>query len=136
MEAKGLMKQSLAYDIADIKKFLNLEDINLMSKSFAEQIKELCVAKLCYGIGIKCGYNYKSDFFEFFSSIMGEAMCEKFELDMHVASEELRYVKYEHCNLVNQARIFLEQDCLDEGFIDAFNFIDKYRYLIPYLKQL
>jgi len=127
------------YDIETINKvcqFLKFERPNIFSCTTNEIIKELCVARLCKAVGITGSYNYKSAFFEFFSSIMGEAICEKLEIKTHIASEELRFVKYEHINLVNELKYYLDNETIEEAFLDAFDLADRYKYLIPTLKKV
>ena len=57
--------------------FLNVNQSNYQGEDLIENIKEVCVARLCKTIGLTGKYNYKSKFFEFFSCVMGEAVCEK-----------------------------------------------------------
>ena len=129
-------KENLQQDIvSNITKYLKLKEINLTSNTLIENIKELCVAKLCNVIGITCHYNYKSDFFELFSSLSGEALCDKFDLKMHVAKDELRLIKYEKINLVETAKSYFLNENIDEVILDTFNLADKFKHLIPKLKK-
>lgn len=114
-----------------VAEFLQMKNSKVFNGDLNENIKEVCVAKLCNAIGLRCSYNYKSDFFNFFSTIMGEAICQKLNLPLHIAGANLRFVRYDHFNLVDYVKMFLDQDDMDEAFIDAFNFVDRYRYLIP-----
>lgn len=116
--------------VAEICKFLGLERPKMYSHTVIDAVKELCVARLCKSIGITGTYNYKSDFFNFFSSIMGEAVCEKLNLKIHVASDALRLVKYEHINLVEEAKAYLNNETIEEAVIDTFNLADRFKYLI------
>ena len=116
--------------------FLKLKKPTLKSSSTKENVKELCVVKLCNVIGLTGNFNYKSEFFDFFSSIMGEAICEKLSLKIHVANDELRFVKYEHVNLVLTVKEFLDEKIIDEAFLDAFNLVDKFKHLIKKLKKV
>lgn len=118
------------------KKFLKLNEYVIHSDELLEQLKELCVARLCKSVGIRCDYNYKSPFFEFFSAITAEALCEKLGFLFHVASDDLRLVKYEGVNLIQGVKKCLEQEDVDEAFIDAFNFVDNHKYLMTYIKKL
>lgn len=115
--------------------YFNIERPILRSSTTDETIKELCVARLCKAVGLTGIYNYKSDFFEFFSNIMGEALCEKLNLKIHIASDELRLVKYEHINLVQELKNYLDTETVEEAFLDAFNLVDKFKYLIPKIKK-
>ena len=116
--------------------FLRFEKPIIYSNTTKEIVKEICVARLCKAIGITGTYNYKSDFFNFFSNIMGEALCEILEIKIHIASDELRLVKYEHINLVEKVKYYLENESVEEAFLDAFELADKFKHLIPKLKKV
>lgn len=122
--------------IRQICNFLNLQQPTLRSLTTKECVKELCVLRLCKAIGLTGNFNYKSDFFEFFSCIMGEAVCEKLSIKMHIACDELRLVKYEHINLVQTIKGYLDNETIEEAFLDAFDLVDKFKYLIPKLKKV
>lgn len=124
------------YVIDKICKFCKLERPNIMSSTTKETIKELCVARLCKSVGLTGKYNYKSNFFDFFSSIMGEAICEKLCFNFHIASDELRLFKYEHINLVKELKNYLDTETVEEAFLDAFHLVDRFKYLIPKLKKV
>lgn len=115
--------------------FFKLKNTRNRSDDLKDTIKELCVNRLCKVIGVTGVYNYKSHFFEFFSNVMGEAVCEKLSINTHIAGDEIRFVKYEHINLVNKTRYFLENESMEDAFLDVFKMIDKYKYLIPKLKK-
>ena len=117
-------------------KFLRLDKPILVSNTLNDNVKELCVVRLCKCIGITRKCNYKSDFFNFFGNIMGEALCDKLNLKMHIADDNLRLIKYEHINLVDQTRIYLDYDDIEDTFLDAFDLVDKFKYLIPRLKKV
>lgn len=102
----------------------------MKSSTLEEGVKELCVAKLCQTVGINCDYNYKSEFFEFFSKITGQAVCDLNDINLNVAGDELRLVKYERLNLIEYVKFLLNSTDYYEGFLDAFNFVDKHKYLI------
>ena len=99
-------------------------------------IKELCVARLCKAIGLAYKDNFKSEFFNFFSCIMGEAVCQKLGLNIRIASDELRLVKYDNVNLVKEVKSYLDNETVEEAFLDAFNLVDNFKYLIPMLKKV
>jgi len=67
---------------------------------------------------------------------MGEAICEKLNINIHVACEELRLIKYEHINLVAEVKSYLENETTEEAFLDAFELADRFKYLIPKLKKV
>ena len=114
--------------------FLKIERDIVNSSTTEEAIKEVCVARLCKAIGVSGVYDYKSEFFNFFGCVMGEALCEKLSIKLHIASAELRLVKYEHVNLIDELRFYLDNEPVEEAFLDAFHFLDKFKYLIPKLK--
>lgn len=116
--------------IVRICDYLNIKKPMLHSETPTEIIKELCVAKLCLAIGLTGSYNYKSDFFTFFSEIMGEALCEKLSINLRVARDEIRLVKYEGVNLVEQAKKFLNNDLIEESVLDIFELADKFKYVV------
>ena len=132
MEITSYEKENILNRICEFMKF---ERPCLIGRNVEENIKELCVARLCKAIGINCSYNYKNDFFSFFSNIMGEALCEKLEFKIHIAGAEFRFVRYDHVNLVEEIKFILDTRSVDEAFIDAFNFADKFKYLIPQIKK-
>ncbi len=113
-----------------VKKYLGLENPKIFNKTTKNIIKELCVTRLCRSVGISGTFNYRSDFFDFFASIMGEAVCEKLNIKIHVASEDLRLIKYEHINLIEQARFYLDNETLEEAILDIFELADRFKYLI------
>lgn len=121
--------------IEQVRNYLKLNEYNLKSNSVEETLKELSVARLCKSIGIRCEYNYKSEFFEFFSSITAEAICQKFGYSMHVASDDIRLIKYDRVNLVEEVKKCLNNEDVDEAFINAFNFVDNHKHLISYIKK-
>lgn len=123
------------YVLEKICNFLRIKNPTLKSVTLKDNIKELCVIKLCRVIGLAGNFNYKSDFFNFFSSIMGEAICEKLTIKIHIACDELRLVKYEHINLIQMVKEYLNNETLEEAFLDAFNLVDNFKHLIPKLKK-
>lgn len=122
--------------IRKICTFFRFEKPKINSSTTNEIIKELCVARLCKSVGLTGRYNYKSEFFEFFSNIMGEAVCEKLSIKTHIASDELRFVKYERINLIAEIKSYLDNETVEEAFLDAFELADRYKYLIPELKKV
>ena len=121
--------------ISQVSSFLKIENFIFTSSTIEEEIKELCVAKLCKCIGINCKYNYKTDFFEFFSQVVGEAVCNKLNIPIRIAPDDFRLFRYEKINLIDKVRSFLDTEMVCEAFIDAFDLIDRFKYLIPVIKQ-
>ena len=74
--------------INKICKFLNLKQPESIESTTKEAIKQLCTLRLCKAIGITGNYKCKSEFFEFFSCVMGEAVCEYLSIKIHIASDE------------------------------------------------
>ncbi len=130
------MEVDKEFALAQVSEFLKLKDVKLQAETLNESIKEMCVLRLCKAIGLTGKVNYKSDFFEFFACMMAEAICEKLNLKIHVARDELRLVKYEHINLINQIKYFLDNETVEEAFLDAFELADKFKYLIEKLKKV
>ena len=109
--------------------FLKMDMPIFFSSSIEGRIKELCVCKVCASIGIKCPCNRNGGFLNFFSSVMGEAVCNKLNLDVSIACPELKIVKYDHFNLINEVEVFLENKNINEAFLDAFNFLERFKFL-------
>ena len=122
--------------ITKVCDFLKQEKPNTVNMSIEEAIRVVCVARLCKAVGITGKYNYKSDYFTFFSSVMGEAVCEKLKINMHLAGDELRLIRYDRVNLVSELKYYLDNETVEEAFLDAFHFIENFKYLIPKLKKV
>lgn len=116
--------------------YLHMQSPDLFDTSIEDEIKDLCSAKLCDVIGIRCAYNPKNDFFNFFSTIMGEAVCIKLHLNMNIAPNALRLVRYDGINFVNSTYQLLNSEDVDEAFIDAYNLVDRYKHLIERIKKV
>lgn len=117
-------------DINKIKTFLEMEEYNCSLTEVEEQIKEICVAKLCEVLGIGCAYNYKNQMFQIFSSVMAEALCQKLKIQKHIASDNLRLIKYNGINFIEKAKQFLDNTDIEEAVLDIFNFVDENKKLI------
>lgn len=123
--------------IETIKKvcdFVKLDVQTFESVDLKSVIKEICVLRLCKAICLPMFY-FKSDFFDFFACIMGEAICRKFSINLRIASDELRLVKYNNINLVNEVFNYLNNEVVEAAFLDAFHLVDKFSYIIPQLKR-
>ena len=116
--------------IERIKTYLRLGDLDLTGLDALEAIKAMCVARICKSVGIKCKCNSQNKYFNFFAMITGQAVADKFGLRIEIAPASLRLVKYDHKNLVTEVTRFLESEDVDEAFVDSFNMIDNYTYLI------
>jgi len=121
--------------IQRICEFFRLEKPTLISTNLKDIIKELCVIRLCKAIGLRYSVCFKSDFFDFFASLMGEAVSQKLSLKVRVACDELRLIKYNRLNLIQEIKSFLENETVEEAFIDAFELADRFKYIIPTLKK-
>lgn len=115
--------------------FFRLKKPHIKSHSIVDAIKEVCVLRLCQAIGLTGLINHKSDFFDFFSSMMGEAICEKLDIKLQIACDQLRLVKYEHINLVQECKRYLDGETVEEAFLDAFELAEKFKSIIPELKK-
>lgn len=120
--------------IEKVRKYLKEDRVLSAGNSVEDSVRELCVARLCKAIGIRCDFNYRTDFFQFFSAIMGEAVSVKLNLKLRIASDVLRLFKHKGVNLVERTLQYLDNPILDEAFIDTFNLVDDYKYLIDELK--
>ena len=117
--------------ISMVANFLNITDYKINDECTAEQIKRLCVLRLMKAVGLSGKFNCKSEFFEFFSMVMGEAVCDRLGINLNIAPDKLRLIKYDNINFVTLFKEFLNNDLLDEAFLDAFTLADKYKHLIP-----
>ena len=117
--------------------FFHFEHTALAEKDLKATIKELCVVRLLKAIGLTKGiYNHKSEFFNFFATIMGEAVCQKLDINLRIASDELRLVRYNNINFIKEVKAYLDNESQEEAFLDAFNLVDDNKYLIPLLKKI
>lgn len=118
-------------DIIDrVCEYLGLDKPRLSSECIHENIKEICVARLCMAMGINCCYNYANSFFEFFSIITGEAVCHALKLNFHIAKDSIRLVRYENINFVQYVIDLFDTEDVDEAIIDSFNFARKYHNVL------
>ena len=118
-----------------VKKFLNLVDYETKNASVEEDLKELCVAKLCDVLGIKCTYNYKSSFFKMFAEVFAQAVCDVLEIKISVADDSYRLFKYNGVNIIEETKKIilneLNSDVLmEEIVLDVFNYLDKFKEMI------
>ena len=124
---EGINKEQAVRSVAE---FLRLPHVDGGSTDAKEQIKRLCVLRLMKAVGVDGKFNCKSDFFEFFATIMGEAVCERLNLKIRIAPDEVRLIKYENVNFVAAFKEYLDNEFLDEAFLDAFLLVDKHKDLI------
>ncbi len=113
--------------ILKVSEFLKIDLPKLESTTIEDNIKELCVAKLCATLGIKCKYNYKNEFFSIYSSIIGEAVSQILDLKLDIAPGKLKYIRYNGINFISHALELLKMEDLDEAFIDVFNLVDDHK---------
>ena len=113
-----------------VEEFLQIENQKLSSSILQENVKELCVAKLCDVLGISCCYNYKCELFDFFSCIMGEAVCQILNIKVHIAQDCIRFVKYKGINFIDKSIQIMNNESIDEAVLDIFNFVDENKELI------
>lgn len=116
--------------LQQVKDYLKLKEYKVHGNIIKENIKELCVVKIFDILGIGCGYNYRNEYFDIYSSVLGEAVCEKLKIKVHIASDNLRFVRYEGINFIDKSVTFLEKENLDEAVLDIFNFVEDNKKLI------
>ena len=116
--------------IGQVCNFIKLDNPVLNSEKVEENIKDLCITKLCHSIGIKCACNHKNSFFNFFSSIMGEAIVSKLGFNIKVDEYNLKYIKFNDVNLVYSALFMLESFSIDEAFLKVYNLANAHKHLI------
>lgn len=120
-------------NIVLVKKYLKLEEFELKSVEIIENIKELCVARLCREIGITFRYDYKSEYFRLFSNVVGEAVCRVLDIKVTVGSPVVRLVRYNGVNLVDKACELLKTESLEEAFVDLYNITEEFKKIVPKL---
>ena len=108
-----------------VKSYLKLQNFSCSDNvCLQDNIKIMCVQKLCDVVGIKCKCNYKNKFFNYFSSITGEAVCQVLNIPISIASDNYRLFKYNHINLVEHVKQILIAEDLENAFVDIFQFLD------------
>lgn len=117
----------------DAMRYLGLEGYKLTSQDLVENIKELCVARLCRAIGIDFNYDYRHDYFMLFSNVVGEAVCRSLGIGLIVGSPVVRLIRYNGVNLVDKAYEILNRFDIEEAFLDLYQFIEDYRDIVPKL---
>jgi len=115
-----------------VLEFLQLKNINCTYSNIKEGIKNACIDKLCAVLGIRCKCNYKSLFFDAYSSIMGEAICRILKIPIIIAEDKYRFFKYDHINLIDYATKVLNSLDINEAFIELFKFLDSHKYILDY----
>lgn len=113
-----------------VRAFLKMSGYTFVGGDVGEKIKNMCIAKMCRVIGIDCEQCYNSKLFQIFGGILGEAVCRKLMLSLHVVSEELRYLCFNGINFVEQSVHFLNEFEVDEAVLDIFNFVDEHKSIL------
>ena len=131
-EAQKRLEEEILVEICN---FLQFERTKILSETLVEAVKELCVARLCEALGVGCAYNFKNEFFNFFSCIMGEAVSTRLGHNLGIDEYNLKFIKVENINLINSAHKMLENPNLDEAFIEVYNLALRFRHLIFELKR-
>jgi hypothetical protein len=62
-------------------------------------------------------------------------VCNKLNIKIRIAPDNLRLFRYNKLNLIEEVRNFLDEEDVEEAFIDSFNLVDEYKYLIPLLNK-
>lgn len=133
----SLLIQTKAEDdeiLQAVKDFVKI-DYPEIDGGVEENVRAICVARLCKAIGIRCECNFKNAFFDFFSCIMGEVIVQKLGFRVKIDDYNLKYVKFEDVNLIYTASMFMENPNLDEAFINVYNLADKFKHLIAKIKK-
>ena len=113
-----------------IKEFLKLNNFLFDEQiSLEDNIKKICVKKLCNVVGIKCNCNYKNKFFNYFSSITGQAICELLNIPIVIAEDGFRLIRYNGINFVDKVKELLKNDFLEDAFIDVFQFLEENKFV-------
>lgn len=112
-----------------IYNFFQLESKNSFG-DFVSEVRQACISRLCMSIGVKDCSQFQSEFFEFFSAILGQAVCDYFKINCAIAGAELRFVRHEGINIVNEVVKLFQTQEVDEAVIDAFEIIDRFKYLV------
>ena len=110
--------------------FIDFDMTDFNGDNIIDNIKELCVKKLCSVVGIKCGCNFRNPYFNFFGCVMGQAICNKLSIRLTIAPAGLRLIKYDGINFVSRAEQYLENPDIDESFIDVFDLTDDHKNII------
>lgn len=117
--------------VGEVRRFLRLNNLVLTSKTQVENIKELCVARLCNAIGIDFKYDYNCEYFRLFANVVGEAVCRVLNINLVVGCPEVRFIRYNHINLVDRACEILKSCEIEEAFLDLYNFIEDSKKFVP-----
>ena len=107
-----------------LQTLLEIEATEIAQTDIYEQIKQLCLIRFCKAVGIRCQFNIKNKFMNFFAIITGQAVCNVLKINLQIAPDCLRLVRYNGINFVNEAMRLLQNEDKDEAFIDIFNLID------------
>ncbi|MBQ9795550.1 MAG: hypothetical protein IJW36_01130 [Clostridia bacterium] len=111
--------------------FFSIDKSLINRENLTDIIKELCTLRLAKAIGLTIRLD-KSAFFNFFANIMGEAVCQKLEINLRIASDDLRLIRYDNINLVGEMKHYLDTEGVEEAFLDAYNLADRFKYLVKY----
>ena len=116
--------------VQKIKNFLTFNDFLYEENlSVQDNIKKLCVKKLCKVIGIKIECNYKNQFFNYFSDVTGEAICQLLNIPIRIADGKFKFVKYNGINFVEHVKELLKNDFLEDAYIDVFQFLEDNKHI-------
>lgn len=118
--------------LKEVSEYLKIELKEYHGK-VEDAIKALCVAKLCDVIGVNCAYNDKTSFFNFFSSVVGEAVVNNLNIQLTIAPCELRCVRYDGINFITQAKEFLSSFEMEQAFIKIFEFLMHNNHVMKYV---
>ena len=135
MNNENMAEKEKGQIIKKICNYFKMEVPNLDNQSIEEMVKRICIIRLCKAIGLSGVKDIRSDFFDFYSCVMGEAVCNKLNIKLKIASDELRFVKYNQVNLIERTENYLENEMLEEAIIDTFELVDEFKEVINLIKK-
>ncbi len=91
-------------------------------------VKQQCTTKLFSALGINCKVNTNTHFLNFYSSVMGQAVISVLGLKLEIAPCNVKFVRYDGINFVNQATDYLLNS--QSAFLDLYNLMDSKKELI------
>lgn len=116
--------------LSQVCSYFKMQKPNLTESLFDDRLKELCVIKIFEAIGVKNMYNRENRFFRFLSTCMAQAVSDILNLKLNIAPANVRFVRYDGINFVNQIAEYLQQDDIQLAVIDSFNLVDDNKQIV------
>lgn len=120
--------------IKKIGKFLDVDLCFNYDNALQEAIIQICISKLMHVMGLNTKHT-NSDFFKFFGMIVGQAIANIQHINIDVACDTLRLVKFKKVNLITEAEKILTTEPIDEAILDCFYLADQFHKVLDILKQ-